>query len=599
MSKSLDLTWDLDSIFAGGSESPAFSAFLDSTRQRINALQAKLTEMKSPQNVAEAEADSWMLTELQEIGRMLLEAGAFTECLVAQSQSDRKAVQLYAQVKDNAAKYQAIMTQLDRYLSGIPEAVFAAILEKEPWHSISFSLTERREAAKEKMAPELEALAADLAVDGYHSWGEAYNTAVSRIRIPSTDASGEESLLSAGQAFNKLHTPDREERKIMFNKWEEAWQENSDLCADALNYLAGFRLRLYRARGWSSVHKEPLAINRMTEKTLNTMWDVIDRNKDFLLAYFKRKAKLLGVDKLAWHDVTAPVGDSETKISYEEGAEFIVNHFRTFSPKMADFAALAIENRWVEAEDRPGKRPGGFCTSFPIKNETRIFMTYSGTSDNVSTLAHELGHGYHQHVMDGLPAFAQDYAMNVAETASTFAETIVSDAAINSAGSKEEKIALLEVKIQNAVAFFMNIHARFIFETAFYAERENGLVSVERLNELMVDAQKKAYRDSLSEYHPHFWAAKLHFYSTDVPFYNFPYTFGFLFSSGIYASAQREGSAFEDKYIALLRDTAVMTVEDLAKKHLGVNLEEPDFWQQAVDISIRDVELFLELTEEE
>ena len=376
MKQTLDLTWNLDSIFPGGSNSPEFAGFLTATRQRLQALQGKLKEMPSPADAEAGVLDGWMIIELQELQRMLIEASAFTECLVAQSQTDRKAVQLSAQVKDNGALYQTTLTQLDRYLAGIADEVFAAMLEKEPWNSISFFVTEHREAAKEKMAPELEALAADLAVDGYHGWGEAYNTAVSRIRIPHKDEAGNEVELSAGQAFNKLHTPNREERKEMFRKWEGAWQANADLCSDALNYLAGFRLKLYRGRGWSTVHKEPLAINRMTENTLKTMWDVIDRNKGFLLSYFERKAKLLGVDKLAWHDVTAPVSDAETIISYEEGARFIEGNFRAFSPKMADFAAIALENRWVEAEDRPGKRPGGFCTSFPIKNETRIFMTY-------------------------------------------------------------------------------------------------------------------------------------------------------------------------------------------------------------------------------
>jgi oligoendopeptidase F len=258
---------------------------------------------------------------------------------------------------------------------------------------------------------------------------------------------------------------------------------------------------------------------------------------------------------------------------------------------------MVIANRWVEAEDRPNKRPGAFCTGFPDSGQTRVFMTYSGTSSNVSTLAHELGHAFHQYVMEDLPPFAQNYAMNVAETASTLAELIVSDASLKAASNKEERIALLDEKVERAVSFFMNIHARFIFETNFYEERKQGLVSVERLNQLMTEAQRTAYKDALAEYHPHFWASKLHFYITEVPFYNFPYTFGFLFSSGIYATALAQGSSFEDHYIALLRDTGRMQVEELAKRHLGVDLTKPDFWQRAVDVSVADAKEFLSLTE--
>jgi oligoendopeptidase F len=225
-------------------------------------------------------------------------------------------------------------------------------------------------------------------------------------------------------------------------------------------------------------------------------------------------------------------------------------------------------------------------------------MTYIGTTSNVSTLAHELGHAYHSYLLDDQPVFNQNYAMNVAETASTFAEVIVSDAQVKAAGNAEEKLALLETKIQNSVAFFMNIHARFLFETRFYEKRKEGLVNAEELSELMVEAQKEAFCGVLSDYHPHFWASKLHFYITDVPFYNFPYTVGYMFSTGLYRLALQEGASFADKYDSLLQDTGVMTLEDLVLKHLGVDLTKPDFWQGATDLIVADINEFLEMTEQ-
>jgi oligoendopeptidase F len=224
-------------------------------------------------------------------------------------------------------------------------------------------------------------------------------------------------------------------------------------------------------------------------------------------------------------------------------------------------------------------------------------MTYSGTPSNISTLAHELGHGFHTYAMRDLHLLNRSYAMNVAETASTFAEMIVSDASVKNAKSEEEKLALLEEKVQRSVALLMNIHARFLFESRFYTERKQGNVSAERLNELMAEAQKEAYGNALDEYHPSFWASKLHFYITGVPFYNFPYTFGYLFSLGIYAQALKEGKGYEEKYIALLKDTASMTVEDLSMKHLKADLTKPEFWESAVQLCIDDVEEFLSLTE--
>ncbi|WNQ12588.1 M3 family oligoendopeptidase [Paenibacillus aurantius] len=594
MKQPLNPTWELDSIFEGGSGSPAFASFLDEIAEETAAFSGRLDQAEELPEERRAEKIPALLGSLQTILKKLREAESFAGCLAAENQSDRRAVQLGGRIKGLSAAYQSALTRFDRLLTGLPEEAFRRLLEQPPASGVAFSLEERRALAKEKLPPEQESLVNDLAVDGYHGWGDLYDTTVSRMRIPYED-NGQTVELSAGQMYNKLHTPDREKRKQLFRQWEASWEEQADFCADALNHLAGFRLALYRNRGWDSVLKEPLAINRMSEKTLDAMWGAIARSKPVLVEYLQRKAKLLGTETLDWHDVEAPIGGSGREYSYDEGAALIVEQFRRFSPKMADFAELAFEKRWIEAEDRPGKRPGGFCTSFPVSGETRIFMTFGGTASNVSTLAHELGHAYHQYVMDDLPALAQEYAMNVAETASTFAEMIVSDAAIRQAG-EEEKLGLLEDKIQRTVAFFLNIHARLLFETRFYEERRKGLVGTERLNELMVEAQKEAFSGALGEYHPHFWAAKLHFYATDVPFYNFPYTFGYLFSAGLYAQAVKEGEGFEDRYIALLRDTASMTVEELAKKHLGVDLEQPDFWDRAVGLCVEDIHQFLEMT---
>ncbi len=205
------------------------------------------------------------------------------------------------------------------------------------------------------------------------------------------------------------------------------------------------------------------------------------------------------------------IGKTETKLSFQEGAEFIKQQFSLFGDKLALFANKAFEGHWIEGEDRPGKAPGGFCTYFPESEQSRIFMTYSGTQSNVSTLAHELGHGFHSNSMIGMHYLNRGYAMNVAETASTFAEMIVADAAVKNAKNKEEKLALLDDKIQRTIALLMNIQARFLFETRFYEERKQGTVSVEKINELMQTAQKEAYGDALDVYHPLFWASKLHF----------------------------------------------------------------------------------------
>ncbi|AZS17193.1 M3 family oligoendopeptidase [Paenibacillus lutimineralis] len=589
-------TWNLDSIFPGGSASVEFAKFLDELGRNLAELYSALKQASVPRNIDETRALDQTIEGLQSARARLLEAGAFVECLTAQDQHDKKAVQLTGKVTSLRAALQNVMTLFESLLRDTEDQVWLEWIARDEIAPIAFVMNEKRDSAREKLSPELESLAADLAVDGYHGWGQHYDTIVAKVGVEFTDDEGKKSTLSVGQAANKLSDSDRDVRERTFVEWEKAWGDVADYSADTLNRLAGFRLKLYEKRGWEDALKEPLQINRMSRETLDMMWQVIEENKPIFVSYLERKAKMLGVEQLSWGDVDAPLAKSETKIGYQAAAEDIVKQFGKFSPKMADFAADAFNRGWIEAEDRPGKRPGGFCTSLPVSKQTRIFMTFGGNYSNVSTLAHELGHAYHQYLMEELPQFNQDYAMNVAETASTFAEMILADALLKNAGSEEEKLALLAEKVQNSVSFFMNIHARFLFETRFYEKRKSGMLDASELSALMEEAQREAYHGALGNYHPLFWTSKLHFYITDVPFYNFPYTFGYMFSTGIYAQALKEGEGFAEKYDAILRDTGRMTVEELASKHLNADLTKPDFWRDAMALAVADAQMFLDMT---
>lgn len=600
--------WDLDAFFPGGSRSPQLAQELEELDRLIPALAERAAGLGASWEAQRAGGPgaspgleqiaglAGVISDLQEVTARVDECEAFAVCLTAQDVHDEAARILVARLAGLSASLANIWVRVGRLLAALDDDAFARLREDPRMAAVAFGLEYRRRLAQDQLPPEQEELINDLAVDGYHAWGSLYDTVSGQMTID-VEEDGETVRLSAGQAANRLENADRAVRQAVWERWEAAWAGKAELYAAALNHLAGFRLAAYRRRGWKSVLQEPLYVNRMSQATLEAMWSTVEANKHRLVPYLRRKAQLLGVDALAWHDVSAPLAAARRAVSYDDAADFVLEQFGRFSPDLQAFAERAFRRRWIEAEDRPGKQAGGFCITFEVSGQSRIFMTFGGTMGNIATLAHELGHAYHSHVLRELPYMARQYPMALAETASTFAENIVTDAAIRHAADDAERLVLLEEKLRRAVAFFLNIHARVLFETAFYEARAQGTLTVAELNQLMVDAQKRAYLDLLGEYHPHFWASKLHFYITDIPFYNFPYTVGFLFSSGIYARAQAEGAAFAGRYVALLRDTGRMTVEDLARRHLNVDLTDSAFWQEGIDAAVADVEAFLRLTD--
>lgn len=593
-------TWDLETIFPGGTKSDELQAKLKDVQNQITEYQALLNDWDySSQSV---DTFKTILKKQEVIGKGLGQSGTFVNMWHDAYMNDEHANVVKGQIMELYSEVQKLSNTFTKKLVEIPDTDWNNILEDSDLKELSFALNEIRSEGKRLLSEEEEKLIAELNKDGLAAWSNLYDTVVSIMTIPFTDKEGNTTELSVGQAMNRMYAdPDPEVRSQLFENWEAAWTKYGPIFADTLNHLDGYRITLQKKHQYKDHLEEPLEYNRMTEDTLNAMWSAVSNNKKPFLDFLDQKAKLLGMEKLGWQDVDAPVALGEvkpTQFTYDEACDFVIENFSSFGPKLADFAKHALENRWVEAEDRPNKRPGGYCTSLPEFGESRIFMTFTGSSSDTSTLAHELGHAFHSHVMKELPTLNRRYAMNVAETASTFAETIIGNATVANAKTKEEKASLLNAKLENATAMFMNIHARFLFEDAFYKERAKGIVSEKRLNELMVEAQKEAYGDSLASYHPHFWCSKLHFFIDGIPFYNFPYTFGFLFSLGIYAEYLKDKDGFEDKYIALLRDTGSMKVEDLAQKHLGVDITKEDFWAAGIQLMAKDAAEFIELTNE-
>ena len=564
--------WNLDKIFTEKTIEPYF-AKLESDLDLLETLTDDLEEA---------------ILLSSDIRERLRHVAGYAECLSAENTLNKTAPLYVAKVQELSARYETASLSIDAILAALSNPEFENLLTSEALAPLTYYLEERRTMHKEKLSTNEERIITLLGTTGFQGYETLYGTLCGDCRFP---FQGKE--YSLGQIKNKISSTDYDTRHEAFDSIENVFKKKENLFAQILNNLGGFRVQTYNMRGWDSVVKEAVDVYRMDEKTLDAMWEAVEEIKPLLVQYLEKKAELLGLEKLGFCDVPAPIHKNENKIPYDKAAEMILTQFNKFLPSFAKFSARALESGWIEAENRNHKRQGGFCLDLPITKESRIFMTYDGSLSNVETLAHELGHAYHNEVLYDLPPLNREIRENVAETASTMAEMIVADAALQEAKTPEERLVILDDKISRATAFCMNIRARFQFEKQFYEARKKGYVTPEKLNELMVAVQKEAYGDALSEYAPHYWGNTLHFYITEIPFYNFPYTFGYLFSLGIYTHGKKNPENFEKMYIDLLRDTATMNVEDLAEKHLGIDLRKPDFWRAALKEVAKDCEEFL------
>lgn len=595
--------WDLVSLLPHPA-SPEFPRIMDAYRQGLKELADRSDRLPEVSGRA-GDPAAWgaFLHECERLEMQAADLASFIGCHAAADAANKLFRQYEANLSALDPLRERIMTNLEFALRDARDADFQALIAADPTLSQNgFFLSQRRKNALLRLPRGEELLAADLAVDGIHAWGRLYDRLSGELRIRVMEK-GEVVEKSAGQI--RFDSPERSVRQNNFYAADKAWKTVADHCADALNHIAGTRLTQYRRLGLTDHLVMPLHRNRMQLATLDAMWSTIAKRKAVLVKYLSAKARLLGQERLAWYDTQAPLPGTEEpgqspEISYDAGADLVVRTFSAFSPDLGQFAGMALHKGWIEAENRAGKRQGAFCTGFAASKQSRVFMTFTNTHENVSTLAHELGHAYHSWVLRDQPYFLQDYPMNLAETASTFAEAVLAERRLAESKSRGEKLAILDHILADAVAYLMNIHARFIFENHFHQERSAGELPAARLSELMLAAQKEAYLNALAEdgWYPDFWVSKLHFYISGLPFYNFPYTFGYLLSTGLFALSQEAGDAFPEQYRRLLVATGCLETEAAVQSTTGYDLTGGAFWEKSLDVVERRVEQFLELVSE-
>ncbi|NWG33371.1 MAG: M3 family oligoendopeptidase [Chloroflexi bacterium] len=595
--------WDMTNVY------PALASrqFKSAVKQYQNSLDDLEVFLKK---AAKADAQ----TEPKKLGKLLGEAvdrfnallelsgtiNPYIYSFVTTDSRDKEAMRALSEFEQMSVKRDILNTKFQAWVGKLGKAAVKKAAKTNPSAKAhEFALLESVEQSKYLMSEAEEALAAELTLSGGNAFGKLQGTVTSQMTVD-FELDGKMQKLPMPALINLRSHPDEATRRRGYEAENKAWEEVKEVLAACMNGVKGETLTLDRKRGREDAIHASLDFARIDRATLDAMLGAMRDSFPMFRRYFQHKAKLLGnpSGKLAWWDLFAPMGKTDKVYSWDEVRDFIVANFNKFSPELGAFAQRAFDNRWIDGEQREGKRGGAFCMGVEGVKESRILSNFDGSFDQVSTLAHELGHAFHNECawQAGKTPIQQNTPMTLAETASIMCETIVTEAALEQTTDSQEMLAILEAQMNNASQVVVDIYSRFLFEKEVFERRAKAELSADELCDIMERAQKATYGDGLDERYlqKFMWTWKPHYYSSGFSFYNYPYAFGLLFATGLYAIYQKRGAEFVPAYKELLATTGEARAADLADK-FGINIRTKKFWADSLAIIGKRVDRYCQL----
>lgn len=583
----MNTEWNLSIIYSG-LDDPALQEDMSKLSQANESLKAAVEKASGLNDKDKAEL---ILTELESYNKILLKIFDFLQLRQACNTEDgqnmaliNKAMSIY----NAGAEY---TVAADRILGSI-ENVDALAEESDIIKEYSFLIKETKKRCSHLLSNEVEAMISAMNMTGGGAWGDLQSYLTSTVKV---DYDGRQVTLS--EIRNLAYSSDSKVRRAAYDAELKCYEKIADSVAFSLNNIKNQVTMLSAKKGYESPLAMTLENSRMSRQTLDSMMEAVEEYLPVFRKYLRKKGELLGCKNgLPWYELFAPLGKSDKKYSLEEARDYLTTCFNEFTPDMADMMKEAFDNEWIDFYPRNGKQGGAFCASLTGYKQSRILTNYDGSFGAIDTLAHELGHAFHNRTMEGQRILNSDYPMPVAETASTFNEVHLGHYALSKASNDEEKLALLENDLKEKAQCVVDIYSRYLFETAVFEQSQEKFLMTSDLNEIMLDCQKKAYGDGLDpEYmHPYMWVCKSHYYSSGISFYNFPYTFGNLFAQGLYNLYCEQGDAFVARYKEMLRLTPVHTIEEDGAM-LGIDLTKKDFWEASLKSIAEEIEEFCRL----
>jgi oligoendopeptidase F len=591
--------WDMTPIFPG-LESPEFAEALAAIADGIGAFQhlcdrygvrKRDSDLIDPETLAGFAAVTQHMNALSDQVRLV--SSYLTSFLATDSRNDRAQATL-SELQGRLVEFRQLATRYDAWIGSLDIDMLIARSDLARAHA--FALRQAAEAAQHQMSEAEESLAAHLNLSAGTAWAKLHGNITSRLTVTVPLPHGEIRALPMSAIRGLALDQDGAVREAAYRAELGGWETVALPLAAALNGIKGEVNTLCTRRGWKDPLDAALFANALDRDALGAMQQACSEAFPDFRRYLRAKARLLGKQALPWWDIMAPVGreDGNRRWQYDEATSFLVEQFRSYSPQLAGLAARAIAERWIDAEPREGKRDGAFCMSVRA-DESRVMMNFKPAFGSMQTLAHELGHAYHNLQLAKRTPLQRHTPMALAETASIFCETIVTNAAL-AAASPAEQLSILEDDLQGACQVVVDIHSRFLFEQGLFRRRRQRELSVDELNAMMLEAQRATYGDGLDQntLHPSMWAVKGHYYSTGRSYYNWPYTFGLLFGLGLYAAYQEAPRQFRAGYDELLSSTGLDNAAGLARR-FDIDIRSADFWRSSLDIIRRNIGTFEQL----
>ncbi len=585
----MDYKWSLDALYTGF-DSEAFQNDL----KKLDELSARYQESAARlDGSAPAAAIRGMLEQEEQLTDLLERMLSYASLRASANTKDSESTSVAGSLMNKLAETVGAQTAFRQFVAA-QENLDEIIASDPVLTDYAYLLTNIKKDSRYLLSQKEEEIMSRMNLSGASAWEDLQSYLTSSVKV---DFRGGTTTLS--DIRNLAYDPDPATRKAAYEAELACYPKIADSVAFSLNSIKLQMLNDCRLRGYESPLQRALYNARMQRKTLDAMFSAIDEYLPKFWAYLRGKAKALGHENgMPWYDMFAPMGKSDRKYTVEEAQQVLLQLFSSFDSDLRDMAAEAFANDWIDYLPRDGKVGGAFCAGIQPIRQSRILTNFDGTYSDIVTLAHELGHAFHNVNLYSHRPLNKEYSMPVAETASTFNENIVNNAAYAAAQSDEERLAILESQLMDACQIICDIYSRYLFETSVFELRGREFLSADRLCELMLEAQKKAYGDGLdhSVLHPYMWLCKSHYYSGSLSFYNFPYAFGGLFARGLYAKYRAEGEAFVPKYKAMLHATTVMDAEDAAAI-AGIDLTDRTFWESSLASIAKDIDEFLRLTE--